>query len=1033
MNKFKKLLLLPFLVTLSTQADDTDIYTALDNGVKIKKRAVFLMDTSGSMGWRANSNCSGSSCETRMEVVQQVARDVISDPQFDDMEIALMRFDHTNNYNGGYLLTDFMSLSDDTAQNHLLNQINGLNTFGGTPLKEAISEAARFLRGDDSLYSKYYDPDVGCSSHYETWNNGNRDRRACFSLKAGTSCTRKENDYVLFNSGWSYKYNICTEWQPSIGERSVPESFDTPGKYKTAFEQTCDAPHIIAFTDGESSVDVAEDSTILNNYNDLITAGKNPSPAIENDSQHHQKLAFWLNNQDHSSSLKGDQSIILNTIGGFNDNLDNLLQGMANHGGGTFGSGSDYTTLKTALSKAINNVLDNGSTFVAPQVAVSSDNTLEVGSDVYVSLFKPAKGAKWSGNVKRYKRSPSGGIIDKGDENGENGKSVFDVNTGLFSDKAHSFWSKERDGDDIEKGGIASHIENRKLYTTNQSNSAAILINDENKNKELQQSEFNSSSSLDSLTNYLLNRDTSGNELKGMADPLHSKPLVVTYASGERTLFITTNAGFLHAFNPSLEEEETGERYAFIPRDLLPKAAAYHDQASSKVYGLDLTPYLWHKDTNGDRKIDSGEKAYLYLGMRRGGRDYYVVDISNINQPTFIRRITGGSSSFSRLGQTWATPVRSRIQWDGKSKDVLIISGGYDGNQNTTPDTVRSSLESSSSMGNDIFVIDPETSQLLWKASNVMTLKHAIPNRPTMIDDNSDGYHDMMYVSDVSGKIIRFDFNPNATSGNNFAKGGVLADMASGSNITRFFSQPDISFVRYSIQPTVPDQAEKLTESRYQLAIGSGNRAIPNGKSIQNHFFVFYDFLDKQKLGITWDKINYTNTCITEGTQQVEPPSDLANGTYNINTVCRDNLAESTVSGTSSFSDFQISRQGFYFKLPDAGEKVLARGLTVNNHIVFSSFQPRSANATSCQPSGGKTRRWTLLFDNGFNLSSVDTAYPGIEDDIHFDFIEEPGNGEDEKPITTGPLPTINNGFTQPPIIDGASGRPYGVQRWQVQ
>lgn len=65
------------------------------------------------------------------------------------------------------------------------------------------------------------------------------------------------------------------------------------------------------------------------------------------------------------------------------------------------------------MGDAINNVLENGSTFVSPQVAVSTDNTLELGSDVYVSVFKPTKGAAWSGNVKRYARDSSGFIIDK--------------------------------------------------------------------------------------------------------------------------------------------------------------------------------------------------------------------------------------------------------------------------------------------------------------------------------------------------------------------------------------------------------------------------------------------------------------------------------------------------------------------------------------------------------------------------------------------------------------------------------------------
>lgn len=1021
MNKLIKLATL--LIAFNTHADDTDIYTALDSGVETTKRAVFLMDTSGSMGWEADSSCSGDSCETRMEVVQKVARDVISDPKFDDLEIALMRFDSRWNY-GGYLLTDFLSLNNNTEQQSLIDEINALPTSGGTPLKESISEAARFLRGDTSKYSKYIsDFDIGCDTRVTAARTlsgfSYRDRIwACTELSDESQCLERENVYYFQSGiGWTTsRQNLCTIWDPQVEERSAAATFESADRYKTAFKQTCDAPHIIAFTDGESTVDVSEDATILANYNSLINSGSTPVNAITNDDQHHQKLSFWLNNADHNSTLKNDQNIILNTIGGFNNTLNTLLKNMAKQGGGTFGSGDDFDSLKVALGDAINNVLENGSTFVAPQVAVSSDNTLEVGTDVYVSVFKPTKGAAWSGNVKRYGRDSSGFIVDKARSR------VFDSSTGFFSDKSHSFWSEEVDGNDIEAGGIASRIENRTLYTTNTANDAILLFDSAN----VQQSEFNSSSSLESLTNYLKNKDAQGNELKSMADPLHSKPLVVTYGSGERTLFITTNAGFLHAFNPSIENP--GERYAFIPRNLLPVAASYHDEGPSKVYGLDLTPYLWHSDTNGNLKIDGSEKAYLYLGMRRGGRDYYVVDISTINQPKMVEHIKGGVGDFKNLGQTWALPLRARIKWkdaNGSTKDALLISGGYD----TAPDTSRTSLEAPHSIGKDVFLIDPTTNSVLWQASDVLKLDYAIPNRPTLIDDDRDGFHDTMYLTDLSGKILRFDFNPEATSKSNFAKGGIIADLAVSSGITRFFSRPDVAYVNYGI--TLSDSTE-LYAPRYQLAIGSGNRAIPNGKDIQNHFFVLYDFLTKDNLGITWDNINYTNTCIPSDKTQLE--KNEADGSYKVHTACRNDLAKSTVSTSAdSFTKFQINRQGFYFELPDAGEKVLARGITLNNHITFSSFQPRSSNASTCQPSGGQTRRFTLLFDGNFTLTSQDQNIGSIEDELEPIEVDpgppQPGQDPEQPYIGVSKEGGLDGGDR----LGGDSIRPYGVLRWEVQ
>ena len=49
---------------------------------------------------------------------------------------------------------------------------------------------------------------------------------------------------------------------------------------------------------------------------------------------------------------------------------------------------------------------------------------------------------------------------------------------------------------------------------------------------------------------------------------------------------------------------------------------------------------------------DSGDHVYLYTGMRRGGSNYYALDVTDRNNPELLWTIQGGSGDFAELGQS---------------------------------------------------------------------------------------------------------------------------------------------------------------------------------------------------------------------------------------------------------------------------------------------------------------------------------------------------------------------------------------------
>lgn len=190
-----------------------------------------------------------------------------------------------------------------------------------------------------------------------------------------------------------------------------------------------------------------------------------------------------------------------------------------------------------------------------------------------------------------------------------------------------------------------------------------------------------------------------------MEDPIHSRPLVVSYnthdSNGEKiqqgVVFVGTNSGYLHAFKA--DKKQFKNYFSYIPKELLNNIPSYVDGENllDKTYGIDGPMNYWHMDINrnGQLDIDQGEKMYLFFGLRRGGRQYYALDITNPDKPKYAWQINGGEGGYENLGQTWSNLVLAKVPWNGEEKVVLLAGGGYDPAED---DQVK---RTEHSMGND--------------------------------------------------------------------------------------------------------------------------------------------------------------------------------------------------------------------------------------------------------------------------------------------------------------------------------------------
>lgn len=553
--------------------------------------------------------------------------------------------------------------------------------------------------------------------------------------------------------------------------------------------------------------------------------------------------------------------------------------------------------LSAAFESIISSAIVNSASFAAPSISVSTVNRLFHRNEVYYAVFRPGSTPRWHGNIKKYHvctgpMQKAGQCEKVGLVVDSEGNSVVDPETQYIKDSAKSFWGQDVDGNNITKGGAGGKIpaytqrtiftylpsgdetlpepgSNRKIALENHTLSVVL----ENK-KALLQKAFGDLSGVEGITgvndvvDWILGKDVLDEKSDGdgrwrFADPLHSSPSAITYMEGgEETvrLIVGTNDGLLHLINAKDSGAGAGrEEWAFLPSEMLSIQPQIMSNVSvgGRVYGMDGTPTVWMNAGSDGIVNENGESVRVFAGMRRGGSNYYALDVTDPQAPKLMWVIKGavmGSSAsteekeevetqqptlgFERLGQSWSNPLATKIIWNGQSRNVLIFAGGFDPNLEKT-----SFKYEKSTIGNSIYIVDLEegtSGTLLWWASNtpaaeeggnaqflqLKDMEYAIPSTVALADTDGDRHKDRLYVGDLGGQVWRVDLNNLGNQGGYDAGvGAVLARIGAGTEHRRFFYPPAIY----------------LEAENNWVTIISGSRPIPLDTVIQDRFFAFKD------------------------------------------------------------------------------------------------------------------------------------------------------------------------------------------------
>jgi type IV pilus assembly protein PilY1 len=912
----------------------------------------------------------------------------------------------------------------DARRTLMKNIVDSLTASTYTPLAEAMWEAYRYYGG---LSASYGNPSPLQSPQQD-------------SCAQNVTSSRCDNGGLYRATNGQY-----SDSNGAIQSGGTVDSAYNDGVYIAPFKFGCQTAYIIYVTDGDPTNDTDADSTTkIRSLSGLSSC--DGSSCLDD-------LAGWMHNNDVYGGLSGKQTVNTYTIG-FGGGISAaglaLLQQAASKGGGTYYTADNADQLSSSLQGAITEILAATASFTAPSLSVNAFNKLYNRDDVYFALFKPSSSMAWDGNIKRFKLCNTSDTTAYGCAFGEvidsNNAVAIDGQTSRIKDTALSYWSTTADGAEVSKGGAGAKITDdakvpRTLHTYRGSYSGlsssspatpvSIVATSGNSVYDavvtdptiLGMPATATSADVTKLINWMRGQDTYDEDVDSnttetrswnFADPLHSRPVAVTYGAENDAfgnpdpnkaiikLFVGTNDGMVRIINNSTGLEE----WAFMPKEMLNKQYALaQDADGDHIYGLDDSPAFLFTDNNNDGIIDpaANDKVFMYIGMRRGVNatgirgNIYGFDVTPSAKltsqsasitPKLIWVIEGGSGSYTQLGQTWSRPRVARIRSkctgsvcddgnaltdDSESRMALIFGGGYDINQdNAIP-------AGTDSRGNAIYIADPFDGSRIWWASSdtsanlvLSGMTYSIPSEVSGVDTNGDNSVDRLYVGDTGGQLWRIDLGDQVgatgtggSSGYKFADVGCTGDTRANScaatvkqDLRKFFFAPDVAQVK--------DTAYSTSEDYDLVSIGSGDREdpldlltsnlTPVAEAVHNRIYAFRDYNFKSGAPST------TPSALTD--------ANLYDATAN-------KLGTLTGAALQTEIDNNVkSSKGWYFDLKEAnnvaltnglttkwvGEKVLAKTLIFNGVLFFTTFIPAndSTAANTCQANEGEGRYYEV-------------------------------------------------------------------------
>ena len=783
-----------------------------------------------------------------------------------------------------------------------------------------------------------------CSTYSHPIPNSNSEGQTTYTYETRVRCEEPRQQCDA-NASYSCPTTVtsCTKCPDTVTNNNPT--------YISPITEACPKNGIILLTDGAPTSNQTNGSSSLNSLLGTSSCAINDHDGngtddFSNYGRCGPEIAQFMASTDHAdgtvgpvgnkipdlSNDTGIQNVFTYTVGLSLNNASDIayMKDIASNGQGAFVNTSTRGELTDAFINAITGIVGKARSFAAPTYSVDTSTLLSHGDEVYIPMFD-RKGVVWPGNLKKFKLSTNGELLDKSNA------IATDVDGNLLS-TAQDLWSDATATGELTSGGAANKINpaTRNILTDNivspATTGALIDLDTAVGNGAFGLSSSAADTSLKTdLVKFIKGSNPDDTPRNHMGDIIHSKPVKLNIAGlNNDVIFVGTNEGYLHA----IKDTDGSEVFAYMPRELLLNIKdQFQENATPKhIYGVDGQLTLWldeSANTNssqiGNNVLDiaGNERAYLFFGLRRGGTAYHALDVTDPANPVLKWKKAIGT------GHSWSQPVITKVKDDANNYyDAVVVGGGYNEDVASGNELVG---------GNGVHIVRADNGADIWQTPTSSALApngsvaNAVPAKIRVIDLDRNGLADRLYFGDTGGNIWRVDLNAGNYSATTSDYGKIsksklykvasLGAAGTDSIDRKFFEEPDVAVFR---------QAGKFVAT---IAIGSGDRTRPLDGSVDDRFFLLYD---KQVMN--------------------EPLATTSLVTMDAST---GGLKASSAVVTADLTSATF--RGWHKSFSGTGEKVLATAVTFQNKVLFTTFATLTSTPDACNPSNTNESRLYIM------------------------------------------------------------------------
>lgn len=441
-----------------------------------------------------------------------------------------------------------------------------------------------------------------------------------------------------------------------------------------------------------------------------------------------------------------------------------------------------------------------------------------------------------------------------------------------------------------------------------------------------------------------------GKPISGYPDTLESvtySSFVTAQASRQPMVYVGANDGMLHGFRASDGREEM----AYVPNMV-------YSNITTNNLSLLSSPFYSHRyyvdgtPTVSDVFIGGAWRTVLVGGMRKGGRGYYALDVTNPGS------FTESSPNAQQLVKWEFTDPDLGFSYSQATIIKVASSSGTGTPQGRWAAVFGNGYNNTGTGRSMIYIVDIETGNLIQKIDTGVsggggTL--ANPNgmtTPVVIDLNDDYIADYIYAGDLLGKMWRID-----------VRSPTASNWSLAANVQPLFTAIDSSG---AVQPITTKPSVGFHPAGFgglMVYFGTG-KFLENGDNAATgvqQIQTFYGIYDRGVTGRSTEPSKASPVVRADLLQQTISTTIGTVGTFSTRNISNNPITWRLDGVTAS------QQLGWYVNLPTSGERQVTDSLLREGRIIFTTVIP---SPDACNPSG---TGWLMVLntENGGRLDET--------------------------------------------------------------